>query len=471
MKRGLLVGMGLVLVGGLVMPAVTPVGVDPASAAVAGAAMPYDFDGDGYADLTVGVPFEDLRGVKNAGAVQVLFGSPAGPTARDQAWHQGSKGVKGAPERGDRFGSVLASGDFDADGYADLAVGIPNEDVGSVRDAGVVQVLYGGPRGLTARDQVWHPGKPGVPGRNEAYNNFGAKLASGDFDADGYADLVVGSPVVVLRGGRGGLSASAAQSWRRSPGDILGQPAWDGWAAELATGDVNGDGHDDLAIARGGPEGQGSPVHLLMGSPGGLTVEGSQYFLSTDLNAVLTAPCCTLVFADFNRDDHADLVVGSSASAAVLYGHVDGLHPGPLPPAEVVAPGVDAMWPGLWGDEDVADPVAAGDLTGDGYLDLIIGREVVLGTAGGLGHELRDWRAIPGADFGASRVLPLSGSGQEWLAMTSGDSALPYDAGAVAVVQGTANGDVGAVTLWSQDSRGIRGRAERYDEFGFSIGG
>ena len=63
MKRALLVGMGLVLVGGVVTPAVTPTGVDPASAAVAGgAAMPFDFDGDGYADLAVGVPGEDLRG-------------------------------------------------------------------------------------------------------------------------------------------------------------------------------------------------------------------------------------------------------------------------------------------------------------------------------------------------------------------------------------------------------------------------
>ena len=89
------------------------------------------------------------------------------------------------------------------------------------------------------------------------------------------------------------------------------------------------------------------------------------------------------------------------------------------------------MWPGFWGDEDVADPVAAGDLTGDGYPDLII---------------------------------------HQWLAMTSGDSALPYSAGAVAVLQGTANGDVGAVTFWSQDSPGIRGRAERFDGFGSSIG-
>ena len=135
---------------------------------------------------------EDLRGVKDAGAVQVLYGSAAGVTARDQLWHQGRKGIKNKLEKNDRFGQALASGDFDADGYADLAVGIPGEDIGKKRDTGAVQVLYGSPTGLTARDQVWHQGKPGVPGKSEAGDWFGGGLAVGDFDADGFADLAVG---------------------------------------------------------------------------------------------------------------------------------------------------------------------------------------------------------------------------------------------------------------------------------------
>ena len=147
MRRGLLVGMGLVLVGGVVTPAVTPVGVDSASAAVTGVGMPFDFNGDGYADLAVGVPGEDLRGRRDAGAVQVLYGSASGVTAHDQMWHQGRKGVKGALEKGDRFGTTLASADFDSDGYADLAIGILDEDIGTKKNAGAVQVLYGGPPG------------------------------------------------------------------------------------------------------------------------------------------------------------------------------------------------------------------------------------------------------------------------------------------------------------------------------------
>ncbi len=58
--------------------------------------MPFDFDGDGYADLAVGAPGENVGGKRDAGAVHVLYGSASGPTARDQVWHQNRKGIKGS---------------------------------------------------------------------------------------------------------------------------------------------------------------------------------------------------------------------------------------------------------------------------------------------------------------------------------------------------------------------------------------
>ena len=84
-RREWAVGAALLLVGA-VAPLVSPVGVGVAEAAAV-AAMPFDFDGDGYADLAVGVPGEDLRGIEDVGAVQVMYGSAAGVTTRDQLWH------------------------------------------------------------------------------------------------------------------------------------------------------------------------------------------------------------------------------------------------------------------------------------------------------------------------------------------------------------------------------------------------
>ena len=77
-----------------------------------------DFNGDGFNDLAVGVPGEDVEGISNAGAVNVIYGSRPGLTgAGDQIWHQNQPGVNFGSEEGDSFGTSLASGDFDGDGF------------------------------------------------------------------------------------------------------------------------------------------------------------------------------------------------------------------------------------------------------------------------------------------------------------------------------------------------------------------
>jgi hypothetical protein len=109
-----------------------------------------DFNGDGFDDLVVGIPLEDLVGGEDAGLVNVLYGSAAGLVGQNsQAWSQGSAGLTGAAEPFDYFGFSLAAADFDADGYADLAVGAEEEDVEAVEAAGAVTILYGTAAGLT----------------------------------------------------------------------------------------------------------------------------------------------------------------------------------------------------------------------------------------------------------------------------------------------------------------------------------
>jgi len=64
-----------------------------------------DFNGDGRDDLAIGVPFEDVGSIADAGAVNVLYGRSAGLNAwQDQIWDQNSPGIEGEAERGDRLG-------------------------------------------------------------------------------------------------------------------------------------------------------------------------------------------------------------------------------------------------------------------------------------------------------------------------------------------------------------------------------
>ncbi len=155
-----------------------------------------DFDGDSYDDLAVGVPGENPDNVFAAGVVQVFPGSAAGLlAANDTLWSQASPGIAGFPESTDRFGRALASGDFDNDGYADLLIGVPNEDVGSLSNAGAVNVIYGSVLGLTSsNNQLFTQNSPGIAGIAEAGDSFGGQLAAGDINYDGYADALIGVP-------------------------------------------------------------------------------------------------------------------------------------------------------------------------------------------------------------------------------------------------------------------------------------
>jgi hypothetical protein len=141
-----------------------------------------DFNGDGFSDLAVGVPTEDVTGTVDGGGVNVIYGSATGlVAAANQLWHQNTPGIADKAESFDEYGAFgLCAGDYNGDGAADLAVNVPEEDVGSVVDAGAVNVIYGSAAGLTdAGNQLWTQNSPGILDTVEEGDLFGAGLASG----------------------------------------------------------------------------------------------------------------------------------------------------------------------------------------------------------------------------------------------------------------------------------------------------
>lgn len=243
-----------------------------------------DFDGDGFDDLAVGAPGE-ASDVPGSGAVNVIPGSSGGLTGLgDQIWSQASGGVAGVTEPGDRFGAALAAGDVNGDGVDDLAIGVPEEDEGAVADAGTIHVLMGTGSGLTATGaQKWWQDAPDVPGTVEEGDLFGAALAIGDFDGDGFGDLAVGVPdedvvsdddagaVTVFHGSESGTTAAGSSNWNQGTDGVKGErESGDRFGFALATSDYDGDGMADLAIGARFDLAGGS-VNVLYGSSGGVS--------------------------------------------------------------------------------------------------------------------------------------------------------------------------------------------------------
>ncbi|HEY9368387.1 esterase [Streptomyces sp.] len=201
-----------------------------------------DINRDGYDDLVTGEPHSPNDGGDwmTGGQVGVYLGSgqglkgAGGVGAPPTWWTQNSPGVPGASERGDGWGADLSVADTNGDGYADVAIGAPEEDIGTVADAGMVTVLRGSSRGLTATGAAaWTQNSPGVPGGVEKGDKFGGQVRFVDPNRDGRFGLLAAAPgentndgvVWVFSAGSGGVTASG--SWTFGAGSF-GAPYVDG---------------------------------------------------------------------------------------------------------------------------------------------------------------------------------------------------------------------------------------------------
>ena len=155
-----------------------------------------DFDYDGYDDLAMGDPSEDIGASGNTGMVLLSFGSAnaLAPTRVKQYLQSSIFGLPSYDGPNENFGHALAAGDFNGDGAADLAIGIPLEDAGGADRGGVAVLASFNVAGDYGAYRFISIGNSGIPPSVQDSSDAGRALGVGDFDGDGYADLVIGMP-------------------------------------------------------------------------------------------------------------------------------------------------------------------------------------------------------------------------------------------------------------------------------------
>lgn len=155
--------------------------------------------------IVVGVPHEDVGSAVDAGMV-TIFGMTGDVNIYRGMRNvtQATAGMPGAPEPGDRFGAAVTP--------CAHVIGAPGEDVGSVRDAGLVQLLKGCAPDKLVIGAALTQNSPGIPGHNEAGDRFGAAVAEYSTSKGG------DSPVIGVPGEDVGRIADAGAVVGRYPG-------------------------------------------------------------------------------------------------------------------------------------------------------------------------------------------------------------------------------------------------------------
>jgi hypothetical protein len=206
-----------------------------------------DFDGDGDADLAIGAPGDRGGGLSGIGSATVLYGSPQGLAAAARTV------VPGPTSRSHGYGRRLAAGDLDGDGFDDLVSSVTRDAPPGVDadagNSGALVIVFGSKTGLDLARTRTLPG----PADNEVVRSdlreFGAALAVGDVNGDGYDDIAEAAPGEPFDLDGGADPGHVGYCPGRAGGPVACRLREDflyGAPSVLAMGDIDGDGYADI---------------------------------------------------------------------------------------------------------------------------------------------------------------------------------------------------------------------------------
>jgi hypothetical protein len=440
-----------------------------------------DVNGDGIDDIIVGVPGGNAGGF-DSGQAYIIFGKTGGFGAVLDL--TGLSAASGVVLRGDdnfdKAGfSVSYAGDVNGDGIDDVMIG-NNAGDDAHANAGEAYVVFGQSFASGSID-LGALGSAGFKIMGDSADDWaGYKVSSaGDFNGDGYDDIIVGAP----QGDDGGNNAGEAYLiYGRASGFgtidltnltpaagfvIQGDTAFDQLGRSSSAGDVNGDGYDDIIVGapfgdNGGTDSGEAYVIFGKASQPGTLVSGRQVldltafssndgFIIQGDNVLDRAAMTVSAAGDVNGDGYDDVIIGApnggdggtnAGEAYVVFGKSTQLAPfGDIDLTNLSAAQGFIIQGDVAGDQAGLSVAAAGDFNGDGYDDIIVGAPT--GDNGG-------------ADAGEAYVVFGKASGFGNAVITAGVSRQVVDLTTLSfpdgfIIQGDAAGDYAG---WSVSAAG-----------------
>jgi hypothetical protein len=227
-----------------------------------------DVDGDGFSDCAIGAyGYNSLQG-----RVYIFEGGGSGISDQDLSGTGTADTTLTGGATSNRFGSCVSFGDVDGDGYADIAVGAQQYDMGRGR----VYIFEGSIAGIS--DQGTGTADTTLT-CGDGSQLFGVYLTLGDTDADSYADLAVGAMnyssqkgrVYIFEGGNSGISDQDLSASGSADAILTGETASTVFGIASAIGDFNSDGYSDVCIGATNYDSSRGRVYIFEGGSSGIS--------------------------------------------------------------------------------------------------------------------------------------------------------------------------------------------------------